>query len=101
MKSVTRTTCFAFFLLFINFFEGVYEKFGSAHASQTKILEIIVQGAKRIDPETIISFGQIELGEQFDDVKLNEIIKKPFSQSEKVDDFDQHQIAKSLLEEWE
>ena len=79
MKSVTRTTCFAFFLLFINFFEGVYEKFGSAHASQTNILEIIVQGAKRIDPETIISFGQIELGEQFDDVKLNEIIKNLFN----------------------
>ena len=51
MKSVIRTTCFALFLLFINFFEGVYEKFGSAHASETNILEILVQGAKRIDPE--------------------------------------------------
>ena len=79
MKSVIRTTCFALFLLFINFFEGVFEKFGSAYASQTKILEIIVQGAKRIDPETIISFGQFELGEQFDDVKLNEIIKNLFN----------------------
>ena len=79
MKSVIRTTCFAFFLLFINFFEGVYEKFGSAYASQTNILEVIVQGAKRIDPETIISFGQFELGEQLDDVKLNEIIKNLFN----------------------
>ena len=78
MKFVTKTICFAFFLLFINFFEGVYEKFGSAHASETNILEILVQGAKRIDPETIISFGQIELGEKFDEVKLNEIIKKLF-----------------------
>ena len=78
MKSVIRTTCFALFLLFIIFFEGVYEKFGSAHASETNILEILVQGAKRIDPETIISFGQIELGEKFDEVKLNEIIKKLF-----------------------
>ena len=32
---------------------------------------------------------------------LIELLKKPFSQSEKVEDFDQHQIAKSLLEEWE
>ena len=79
MKSVIRTTCFALFLLFINFFEGVYEKFGSAYASQTNILEVIVQGAKRIDPETIISFGQFELGEQLDDVKLNEIIKNLFN----------------------
>jgi len=78
MKFVPKTICFAFFLLFINFFEGVYEKFGSAHASETNILEILVQGAKRIDPETIISFGQIELGEKFDEVKLNEIIKKLF-----------------------
>ena len=78
MKFVLKTICFAFFLLFINFFEGVYEKFGSAHASETNILEILVQGAKRIDPETIISFGQIELGEKFDEVKLNEIIKKLF-----------------------
>ena len=78
MKFVTKTICFAFFLLFINFFEGVYEKFGSAHASETNILEILVQGAKRIDPETIISFGQIELGEKFDEVKLNEIIKNLF-----------------------
>ena len=78
MKFVTKTICFAFFLLFINFFEGVYEKFGSAHASETNILEILVQGAKRIDPETIISFGQIELGEKLDEVKLNEIIKKLF-----------------------
>ena len=31
---------------------------------------------------------------------LIELLKKPFSQSEKVEDFDQHQIAKSLLEEW-
>ena len=31
---------------------------------------------------------------------LMELLKKPFSQSEKVEDFDQHQIAKSLLEEW-
>ena len=31
---------------------------------------------------------------------LVELLKKPFSQSEKVEDFDQHQIAKSLLEEW-
>ena len=79
MKSVIRTTCFALFLLFIIFFEGVYEKFGSAYASQTNILEVIVQGAKRIDPETIISFGQFELGEQLDDVKLNEIIKNLFN----------------------
>ena len=78
MKFVLKTICFAFFLLFINFFEGVYEKFGSAHASETNILEILVQGAKRIDPETIISFGQIELGEKFDEVKLNEIIKNLF-----------------------
>ena len=78
MKFVPKTICFAFFLLFINFFEGVYEKFGSAHASETNILEILVQGAKRIDPETIISFGQIELGEKLDEVKLNEIIKKLF-----------------------
>ena len=84
MKSVIRTICFAFFLLFINFFEGVYEKFGSAYASQTNILEVIVQGAQRIDPETIISFGQFELGEQLDDVKLNEIIKIPFKISEIV-----------------
>ena len=48
MKSVIRTTCFALFLLFINFFEGVYEKFGSAYASQTVILEVIVQGAKEL-----------------------------------------------------
>ena len=34
---------------------------------------------KRIDPETIISFGQFELGEQLDDVKLNEIIKNLFN----------------------
>ena len=79
MKFVPKTLCFAFFLLFINFFEGVYEKFGSAYASQTNILEVIVQGAKRIDPETIISFGQFELGEQLDDVKLNEIIKNLFN----------------------
>ena len=70
MKFVLKTICFAFFLLFINFFEGVYEKFGSAHASETNILEILVQGAKRIDAETIISFGQIELGEKFDEVNL-------------------------------
>ena len=63
----------------MNFFEGVYEKFGSAYASQTNIHEVIVQGAKRIDPETIISFGQFELGEQLDDVKLNEIIKNLFN----------------------
>ena len=31
---------------------------------------------------------------------LIELLKKPFSQSEKVEDFDQHQIAKSLLKEW-
>ena len=31
---------------------------------------------------------------------LRELLKKPFSHSEKVEDFDQHQIAKSLLEEW-
>ena len=31
---------------------------------------------------------------------LMELLKKPFSQSEKVEDFDQHQIAKSLLDEW-
>ena len=79
MKFVLKTICFAFFLLFINFFEGVYEKFGSAYASETNILEVIVQGAKRIDPETIISFGQFELGEQLDDVKLNEIIKNLFN----------------------
>ena len=78
MKFVLKTICFAFFLLFINFFEGFYEKFGSAHASETNIFEILVQGAKRIDPETIISFGQIELGEKFDEVKLNEIIKNLF-----------------------
>lgn len=78
MKFAPKTICFAFFLLFINFFEGVYEKFGSAHASETNIFEILVQGAKRIDPETIISFGQIELGEKFDEVKLNEIIKNLF-----------------------
>ena len=79
MKSVIRTICFALFLLFTNFFEGVYEKFGSAYASQTNILEVIVQGAKRIDPETIIAFGQFELGERLDDVKLNEIIKNLFN----------------------
>ena len=79
MKLVIETTFFAFLLLFINFFEVVYEKNGSAQASQTNILEIIVQGAKRIDPETIISFGQIELGEQFDDAKLNDIIKNLFN----------------------
>jgi len=78
MKFVLKTICFAFFLLLINFFEGFYEKFGSAHASETNIFEILVQGAKRIDPETIISFGQIELGEKFDEVKLNEIIKNLF-----------------------
>ena len=78
MKFVLKTICFAFFLLFINLFEGFYEKFGSAHASETNIFEILVQGAKRIDPETIISFGQIELGEKFDEVKLNEIIKNLF-----------------------
>ena len=78
MKFAPKTICFAFFLLFINFFESVYEKFGSAHASETNIFEILVQGAKRIDPETIISFGQIELGEKFDEVKLNEIIKNLF-----------------------
>ena len=78
MKFVLKTICFAFFLLFINFFEGFYEEFGSAHASETNIFEILVQGAKRIDPETIISFGQIELGEKFDEVKLNEIIKNLF-----------------------
>ena len=32
---------------------------------------------------------------------LRELLKKPFSQSEKVEDFNQHQIAKSLLEDWE
>ena len=79
MKLVIETTFFAFLLLFINFFEVVYEKNGSAQASQTNILEIMVQGAKRIDPETIISFGQIELGEQFDDAKLNDIIKNLFN----------------------
>ena len=79
MKLVIETTFFAFLLLFINFFEVVYEKNGSAQASQTNILEIVVQGAKRIDPETIISFGQIELGEQFDDAKLNDIIKNLFN----------------------
>ena len=79
MKLVIETTFFAFLLLFINFFEVVYEKNGSAQASQTNIFEIMVQGAKRIDPETIISFGQIELGEQFDDAKLNDIIKNLFN----------------------
>ena len=79
MKLVIETTFFALLLLFINFFEVVYEKNGSAQASQTNIFEIIVQGAKRIDPETIISFGQIELGEQFDDAKLNDIIKNLFN----------------------
>ena len=54
MKFVIKTTCFLFLLLFINFFEVVYEKYGSARASETVILEIMVQGAKRIDPETII-----------------------------------------------
>ena len=76
MKFVIKTTCFLFLLLFINFFEVVNEKYGSARASETVILEIMVQGAKRIDPETIISFGQFELGERLDDVKLNEIIKR-------------------------
>ena len=79
MKLVIETTLFAFLLLFIIFFGVVYEKHGSVQASQTNILEIMVQGAKRIDPETIISFGQIELGEQFDDVKLNDIIKRLFN----------------------
>ena len=79
MKFVIKTTCFLFLLLLINFFEIAYEKYGSARASETVILEIMVQGAKRIDPETIISFGQFELGEQLDDVKLNEIIKNLFN----------------------
>ena len=79
MKLVIKAICFVFLLLFINLFEGVYEKYGSAQASQTNILEIMVQGAKRIDPETIIAFGQIELGELFDDAKLNDIIKNLFN----------------------
>ena len=79
MKLVIETTFFAFLLLFINLFGVADEKHGSAQASQTNVLEIMVQGAKRIDPETIISFGQIELGEQLDDAKLNDIIKKLFS----------------------
>ena len=79
MKLVIETTFFALLLLFINFFEVVYEKNGSAQASQTNIFEIMVQGAKRIDPETIIAFGQIELGELFDDAKLNDIIKNLFN----------------------
>ncbi len=40
--------------------------------------------------------GQKELAKSY----LVELLKKPFSQSEKVEDFDQHQIAKSLLKEW-
>tara|TARA_B100000212_G_scaffold215154_1_gene162675 strand:+ start:1243 stop:3534 length:2292 start_codon:yes stop_codon:yes gene_type:complete len=79
MKFVIRTICFAFFLLFISFFEGVCEKFGSAHASQTNIVEIVVQGSKRIDPETIIAFGKIKVGEEFNEVKLNETIKNLFN----------------------
>ena len=35
-----------------------------------------MQGAKRIDPETIISFGQFELGEQLDDSKIKRNYKK-------------------------
>jgi len=31
---------------------------------------------------------------------LRELLKKPLSQNEKVEDYDQHEIAKSLLEEW-
>ena len=31
---------------------------------------------------------------------LRDLLKKPFSLNEKVEDFDQHEIAKSLLEEW-
>ena len=79
MKFVIKTTCFLFLLLFINFFEVVYEKYGSARASETVILEIMVQGAKRIDPETIIAFGQIELGEPVNDAQLNNIIKNLFN----------------------
>ena len=32
---------------------------------------------------------------------LRELLKKPLSQNEKVEDFDQHEIAKRLLKEWE
>ena len=38
----------------------------------------MVQGSKRIDPETIIAFGKIKVGEQFNEVKLNETIKNLF-----------------------
>ncbi len=31
---------------------------------------------------------------------LNELLKKPFSESDPVEDFDQHQLARELLEEW-
>ena len=31
---------------------------------------------------------------------LRELLKKPLSRNEKVEDFDQHEIAKRLLKEW-
>jgi len=31
---------------------------------------------------------------------LRDLLKQPLSPNEKVEDFDQHEIAKSLLEEW-
>ena len=32
--------------------------------------------------------------------QLRELLKKPLSRKEKVEDFDQHEIAKRLLKEW-
>ena len=40
--------------------------------------------------------GQIDKAKSY----LRDLLKKPFSPNEKVEDFDQHEIAKGLLKEW-
>ena len=40
--------------------------------------------------------GQIDKAKSY----LRDLLKKPFSLNEKVEDFDQHEIAKNLLKEW-
>ena len=79
MKSIIKIVSLGFLILFIDFFNVVHEDDGNVQAFERVISEIVVEGTKRVDPQTVISFGQIQLGDQFDESKLNEIIKNLFN----------------------